>query len=675
MPKYAINDMYQGLTNQPPVRVQPGAVPDLLNMRLAIDKGSTTRNGTDFIRYLTEVPSPLNPSTLLFVWFKSDLIVFGNGTIYAFNGTTGLPITVNFQAGTLDYLYSAPGSPGVPLVKSEMRTCIIRNSIVFLNRTKTTAMNRSVAYTPNGEVAFFSDLPSTASLNQRWRVKFVEGAVPAGYYKRVDNDGTLDWQRIAAPNQANALFDRTSMPHRLIRNANGTYTFQKIPWTDRRSGSDEANPAPVWIGDKLKDVSYHAGRLFLLADGVISSTSSTDLENLFIDDIDSASIPTGPIEHNIAAQNIGEPLYSISMGADLFIACERGQISFTSAQEQLTKINGVDLKIGDFKTKSIIPADNGSSVVLLDHFNNAQEFSVNQAGFVQPSGDLNSHALKILQGYDPIQIYRFQGTTFIPTEGDIVFVHEKTIDAGDLVQTGWTKFSFNTQDDDANQLYTMNEQQGTISMVVRNETNGFALLSYVHREEVKRTGYAVAPCLDMRKYVTGTYIQDRNVTRFDYLSDANSNIRVFTSGTQPEEKVPTAITNSYVEVLGKVTVECCLGQLYYDFIEINRFYPGASTVKPTISSLTVFYQDTLSFDLLVQRMGAGNTHTLREYQYKTQYLLNDIITDNGIKTGHRTFNILQDGRTSFLKIEHEGSIPITINALEFDLRFSDKSAR
>jgi len=680
VPKYAINDLYNGLTSQPPVRTQPGAVSDIENLRLAIDKGATTRNGTTFVRFLTELPSPLDPSTLLFVWFKNDLIVFGNGTIYAFNGTTGAKLNVNFQAGTLDYLYSAPGSPGVPLVKSEMRTCQIRNSIVFLNRTKITATSTSSSYTSSGEVDFFSDLSDPLKLpnpvlGHRYRVRFAEGAVPVGYYLRVEISGVLDWQRIPAPNQPNAIFDRTSMPHRLIRNSSGSYTFQKITWTARRSGNDETNPAPIWIGEKLYDVAYHASRLFLVADGVISATSNQDLELLYLNDIDSASVPTNPVEHNITSQNMGIPLYSASIGADLFLSYERGQLSFTAGQEQLTNINGNDLKIGDFKTKVVIPANNGASIVMLDEFNSVQEFSVSPQGYLVQSGDLSSHVLRMLQGFTPIQVFRFQGTTFIPTEGKTVFVHEKTIDAGDLVQTGWTKFNFNVTGSDVNQVYTMNEQQGTVSIVLRNDTNGFVLLSYVHREEEKPSGFVIAPCADFREFTTGEYLQERNVTRFNYLSDANEYIRVFTSGEQPEEMVPVSITNSYVEVLGNVTVEVCIGQRYFDFLEFNRFYPGASTVKPTISSMAVFYQDTLSFDLLVQRAGAGNSHTLRTYNYKTQYLLHDIITNDGIKTGHKVFNILQDGRTSKIRIEHTGLIHMTINAIELDLRFSDKSAR
>jgi len=670
MPKTSVSNTYAGLSNQPPWRKQAGSIKDISNKRLSIDKGETTRNGMDLIRSLNELPSSLDSDDLLFVPFNDDIIVVGDGDVRAFNSLTGEAITVSLAFGPRNYLHDAASNANPNTLKQDFRYTIAKNTIFLVNKTVTVETRTSNAYVIKGEVGVYSELPANADVGDVYRVRFPEPPLAAGFYRRV-NSG-LTWLWIAASSQTGAVIVPDKMIHKIEKQTDGTYLFAPVNWADRRSGNDATNPYPDFINKQILDIAYHAGRLFTFSSTGISSSSSQSLDNFYVYDIANSTDVTNPVGHNFGSR-VGLPLFSRSVGSDLFIACERGQIVFTSGQEQLTNVNGNDIQIASYGTKDIFPSLTGNAVLIVDTKDVIREFS-SDGGVVSYSGDLNAHALQILEGYTPIQLFRFEYTTFIPTEEGTVFVHELALDGRDLVQTGWSKYNFNTGTDDDTKLVFADEQQGRIVMVFKHATEGFKLCSYYHGIESPVAGFPIAPCLDYRLVVQGTFIQPRNVTSFAYnkLTTSDGEVRVFTKSGKELEIVMEA--DSYVEARGRHDAfECIVGQTFEDFTIWDNFYPGVSSVRPTLSTVTVFFVDTLSFEFSKWRTNFPSD--VRTSNYKTQYLLHDLITDDGIKTGHKAFTVMLDGRKANIKIGHKGCFPVTISAYEFDIAYNDISVR
>ena len=73
------------------------------------------------------------------------------------------------------------------------------------------------------------------------------------------------WRETVAPNIVYKL-DATTMPHTLIRNANGTFTFQKHTWGDRIAGDATSAVNPPFVGEKVKNINVFRNRLVFLAD-------------------------------------------------------------------------------------------------------------------------------------------------------------------------------------------------------------------------------------------------------------------------------------------------------------------------------------------------------------------------------------------------------------------------
>ena len=63
------------------------------------------------------------------------------------------------------------------------------------------------------------------------------------------------WEETIAPGLKFEI-DETTMPHQLVRQANGIFKYEPVNWDDRVVGDDTTNPIPSFIGKKLPTYSF-----------------------------------------------------------------------------------------------------------------------------------------------------------------------------------------------------------------------------------------------------------------------------------------------------------------------------------------------------------------------------------------------------------------------------------
>ena len=90
--------------------------------------------------------------------------------------------------------------------------------------------------------------------------------------------GAGAWEETVAPGISLGL-NNQSMPHALIRQDDGTFTFGPLStddafegWAKREIGDDNTNPDPTFVGETIEEMFFYQNRLgFLSADSVILS--------------------------------------------------------------------------------------------------------------------------------------------------------------------------------------------------------------------------------------------------------------------------------------------------------------------------------------------------------------------------------------------------------------------
>ena len=100
-------------------------------------------------------------------------------------------------------------------------------------------------------------------------------------YLRFETDngastGRGQWFETTAPD-IQYKFDELTMPHRLVSQADGTFTFEAISWDDRIVGDDNTNPVPSFVGGYIDHIFFYRNRLGFLSGQNVVLSKAADL--------------------------------------------------------------------------------------------------------------------------------------------------------------------------------------------------------------------------------------------------------------------------------------------------------------------------------------------------------------------------------------------------------------
>lgn len=103
------------------------------------------------------------------------------------------------------------------------------------------------------------------------------------YLKFFATDGVSGegyWEETVKPDASPGLTAST-MPHELVRNANGTFTFQQVVWEPRLVGDDISNEHPSFVGNTIQQLFFYNNRLGALTEENVSMSQSGDYFNFY----------------------------------------------------------------------------------------------------------------------------------------------------------------------------------------------------------------------------------------------------------------------------------------------------------------------------------------------------------------------------------------------------------
>jgi len=127
------------------------------------------------------------------------------------------------------------------------------------------------------EIQKFSDLPPQDVDNRLVKVKGdVEEAGDDYWVFYLDNV----WTETVGYDEGRELTN-TTMPHTLVRNADGTFTFDRDTWAVRIAGDSTTNQDPSFVDNKINDMFLHKGRMGLLSGENVIFSENQEFENFY----------------------------------------------------------------------------------------------------------------------------------------------------------------------------------------------------------------------------------------------------------------------------------------------------------------------------------------------------------------------------------------------------------
>ena len=248
-----------------------------------------------------------------------------------------------FLDGTERATYNAGSGGDVDQITSDLRGDI--NGQTFGGKTYsatvvgpgiyiscTAAFTISVVGAPSeGAMFVFQDsTPTVADLPIQCRNDYVVRVVNSTdidvddmYVKFVtdngDTYGSGVWEETRAPG-IQYKFDPLTMPHQLVREADGSFSFSPITWEERLVGDEETNPTPSFVNSTINNLFFYRNRLGFLSNEAVIMSRAGDYFNFWAttaltvtddDPIDITASSIRPVNHRyVLPTSVGLVLFS-----------------------------------------------------------------------------------------------------------------------------------------------------------------------------------------------------------------------------------------------------------------------------------------------------------------------------------------------------------------------------
>jgi len=385
-----------------------------------------------------------------------------------------------------------------------------------------------------GTVQRFDDLPDYAPNNYVAQVQGDQTNDFDDYYVKFVSDhgdqsllGSGTWIETIKPNISYEL-NAATMPHLLIRQANGSFTLEQGEWGDRIIGDLTSAPTPSFIGKKISDVFFFQNRLgFLSGENVVMSRTSEYFD--FFKSTARSILDNDPIDVAASHTKVSTLKHAIPFDRKLLLFSDQTQF-ILKGSEYITPKNTSIAQTTEYEASSTAkPAAAGNLVYFSSTrggFSSIREYYVIDDTDRSDATDVTSHVAK----YVPDNLYSMAVSTaenamvcLSSSDASSMYVYKYHIAGSEKLQSAWFKYTFNG-------LTVLDAEFMDSALYVLGNKGGKTVLCTVS--------------FDAGRFDTNqTY-----VTRLDYRFPETACTRTYNSGTGQ-----TTITTPYALVAPFVT--------------------------------------------------------------------------------------------------------------------------
>ncbi|WP_426101480.1 hypothetical protein [Pseudomonas sp. PSPC3-3] len=409
--------------------------------------------------------------------------------------TNGVPHGITAQAGQGWIVVTAAGN-NIKTVKTEDGYANqLLNSFIY-------------------QIQTFSKLP--AQCIDGYLVEITGEASRTGdnYWVRYDAPGQV-WKETVRPGIITG-FEPTSMPHALVRAADGQFDWKPLTWPDRTCGDDLTNPMPSFVDATINDIFFFRNRLgFLSGENVVMSRTSKYF-NFFPASVSSLS-DDDPIDVAISHNRVSILKYAVPFSEQLLLWSDQAQFVLSSQGIMSTKTAQLDLTTEFDVSDGARPFGIGRGVYFAApraaYTSLKRYYAVQDVSDVKSAEDISSHVPSYLQNV----VYHIHGSgteNFVSvlsdSEENKVYIYKFLYLKEELVQQSWSHWEFGitnrvlAADCIGSYMYLLNERAGVGMCLERIE---FTADTVDYMQEPYRA------YMDMKKLMTPTrYDEDRNET-------------------------------------------------------------------------------------------------------------------------------------------------------------------
>lgn len=337
----------------------------------------------------------------------------------------------------------------------------VKNSTIWIKKASGSSFSVSISdsrgdtqmFLITSTVQSFADLPTVAPNGFRCMVVGDVDQRQDDYYIRFETTdgssfGNGIWVETVKEGLQNS-FDNTTMPHALIHNADGTFTFQPLTWEARKVGDEVSVPSPSFVGRNLYDIFFYRNRLGVLSDdNVILSRAGS-----FFDFWNETALTTtdgDPIDYSASHDEVSILRYAITFQEALLLFGDKNQFVLESG-DVLSPSTAVITHVSPYAINRDIKPVVGSKTLFYcsgedDEATGAtrvKEFYIDSEHDRKEASDITAHVPK----YIPDDVVRMVSTPdremlfILPASGKELYVYKYFWSGTDKIQSAWFKYT------------------------------------------------------------------------------------------------------------------------------------------------------------------------------------------------------------------------------------------
>jgi len=669
---HAIPNLFNGISQQSPSIRQPSQCDLQENTFSSVVDGAHKRHASKHIAKLSATPWAdayvhiINRDAV-----ERYVVAITNGNVQVW-GMDGLPRTVTTPSG-MAYLTSATPSTSFAVVTIADYTFIVNKGIT----TAMTAGGAPVALTAT--VQTFSKLPATGVLNGVYKITGDNTSGFGAYY--VMWNGTVYVE--TAGTTANNVFNNLTMPHQLVRNADGTFTLSPATWQNRLVGDDVTNPIPSFIGRTLNDIVFFRNRLgFLSGENVVLSRSGLFFH--FFSETATQVLDTDQIDVAVSNVKVSTLRYAIPFSRNLLLFSEQSQFVL-AATDTLAPKSVVLHQTTEFECSPLVkPVASGANVYFAvdrSGYTGFREYFVSSYQLTFDADDITAHCPR----YVPGGVFKMCGSTnenvifgLSTQDRSAIYVYKYYWSGQEKAQSSWSKWILG-----GNATILSMEMINTKLYLVVQRADG------VYLEVIDiQVGYAevnlpIQVHLDRKTVLTGAYNAVTGYTTWT-LPYAESGVQIVAGGgfvgqagqllttTQP---TPTTVT-----ALGNFTASTVFAGIPYTMRyrfstqyhrDANKTAIGDAILK--LRNMKVFF--TKSGYFRAEVIPYGRDMSSYAFTGKTLGAGTMVLGSVQMEAGVFKFDIMTDSSTAQIELVNDSYLPSFFQSAEWGGMVTTKSQR
>ncbi len=564
-----------------------------------------------------------------------------------------------------------------------------------------------------GSVRDVADLPGSCVQDMVLKIQNFDNTDGDEYYVKFNVNGSATsgvgaWEETVASN-IQTYIDPDTMPHAIIRETNGTFTFRSLNeadkagddlyWVERRVGDDNTNPFPTFVGQKITGMSFFRNRLVLLAGTNVICSQPGSFFNMFrvsaltTSDADVVDLASGSLRPVSMRYALGDQL-------GLLIFSENAQFMLSSDGEAFGPSTA---QIKAFSTltnnPNISPVDTGTSIIYVDENQNysaVTEMVVTSVDNRPTRADLSRTSpnyvpgnLRAMTSNSSASMVTFLGED----DPDELYIFKYFNSGNDRVMAAWLKWDLpgDCLHHAANhdKYFFVTTQAGGVILstcTVLSDVEGTAVnsnnIAYEYRLDLFTSNLTVAydSANDVTRVRFGANTYDSNLVPVVVVDDTTtSKGTLYRNPTHGNNGV-----DDYVEIPGNRTTanRITLGYEYQTTVGLPKFYrksaQATGTVQadvvniPRVTRLVIQSSDSGPFDASVSVTGRSTKSYSFSQTLANSYKANSAplpeIIDN-------TIPVYGKGTDADVTITSKSPFPVSFVAATWYGTYSTKGIR